>query len=306
MTESPRSEKIWMDGAFVGWEQANVHILTHTLHYGLGVFEGVRCYEGEKGSAVFRLEDHTARLFASAKIVGVKIPFTETEINEATLETIRVNGLKECYLRPLAFLGDQKRGLNCTGYDFRVAIAAWPWGAYLGEEALANGIDIKTSSFTRHHPNITMTKAKVCGAYINSIMAKHEAVTDGYDEALLLDPSGYVAEGSGENIFIVRDGKLKTPPLTSVLEGITRDTIITIAGEMGIDVVEQYFARDEVYIADEAFFTGTAAELTPIRSLDGRVIGSNGIGPVTKKLQTAYFDIIRGKSEAHSHWLAPV
>lgn len=304
MAESPRSEKIWLDGAFVDWDDANVHIMTHTLHYGLGVFEGVRCYAGDKGSAVFRLEDHTARLFNSAKIVGVKIPFTEAEINQATLETIRVNNLKECYLRPLAFMGEEHRGLNCTGESFRVAIAAWPWGAYLGEEALASGIDIKTSSFTRHHPNVTMTKAKVCGAYINSIMAKHEAAGDGYDEALMLDPSGYVAEGSGENIFIVRGGKLKTPPLTSILEGITRDSIITIAGEMGIEVVEQYFSRDEVYIADEAFFTGTAAELTPIRSLDKRVIGNNGIGPVTKRLQTAFFDIIRGKSDAHENWLS--
>ncbi len=304
MSGAPRSEKIWMDGDFVEWDQANVHVLTHTLHYGMGVFEGERCYETEHGSAIFRLREHTSRLFASAKIIDIEVPFTENEINAATLETVRRNNLKECYIRPVVFLGDDRRGLNCIGVKVHVAIAVWPWGAYLGEEALAKGIKVKTSSFTRHHPNIFMTKAKVCGAYVNSIMAKHEAVKAGYDEALLLDPTGYVAEGSGENIFIVRNGLLKTPPLTSVLEGITRDSIISIAQDRGLEVQERFFARDEVYIADEAFFTGTAAELTPINSLDGRIIGSGSIGPTTKTLQTAYFDAIRGKDRTYLDWLS--
>lgn len=304
MSKAPESEKIWLDGKLVNWADANVHVLTHTLHYGYGVFEGVRCYEAVGGSAIFRLEDHTRRLFNSAKILDIKIPHTEKEINTACKETVRANGLKSCYLRPIVFLGDNKRGLNCIGADVRVAVAAWPWGAYLGEEALANGINVKVSSFMRHHENIFMTKAKTCGAYVNSIMAKIEAIKGGFDEAIMLDPSGHVAEGSGENIFIARGGKLKTPPLTSVLEGITRDSIITIARAMGIEVVEQYFARDELYISDEAFFTGTAAELTPIRSVDGRVIGSGSIGPVTKRLQTAYFDIIKGRDEKRLSWLS--
>ena len=306
MSAEPRSEKIWMDGELIDWDQANVHVLSHTLHYGLGVFEGVRCYNTAKGPAVFRLKDHTQRLFESAKIVGVEIPFTQAQINEALKETIRVNNLKECYIRPLVFLGDNRRGLNCTGVNVRVAIAVWPWGAYLGEEALAKGINVKVSSFTRHHENIFMTKAKVCGAYVNSIMAKLEAVNSGYDEALLLDPSGHVAEGSGENIFIVRRGRLKTPPLTSVLEGITRDSIIKIAKDNDIEVEEQYFSRDEVYTAEEAFFTGTAAELTPIRSLDDRVLGDNGIGPITKKLQEIFFDSLYGRSDKYENWLSYV
>lgn len=304
MSKAPESEKIWLDGKLVNWADANVHVLTHTLHYGYGVFEGVRCYEAVGGSAIFRLEDHTKRLFNSAKILDIEIPYTQKDINAACKETVRANGLKSCYLRPIAFLGDNKRGLNCIGASVRVAVAAWPWGAYLGEEALANGINVKVSSFMRHHENISMTKSKTCGSYVNSIMAKIEAVKGGFDEAIMLDPSGHVAEGSGENIFIVRGGKLKTPPLTSVLEGITRDSIITIAHEMGIEVVEQYFARDELYIADEAFFTGTAAELTPIRSVDGRVVGSGSIGQVTKQLQTAYFDIIKGKNEKYVSWLS--
>lgn len=303
MSDIPRSEKIWMDGALVDWDKANVHVLTHTLHYGLGVFEGIRCYNTDRGPAVFRLKEHTDRLFDSAKILGFEIPFTPDQINGAIRETIRVNKLDECYIRPLAFLGDNRRGLNATGADVRVAIAVWPWGAYLGEEALSKGIRIKMSSFTRHHQNVFMTKAKVCGAYVNSIMAKLEAVKAGYDEALLLDPAGHVAEGSGENIFIVRKGKLKTPPLSSILEGITRDSVIQLAGDMGLEVTEQYFSRDEIYTADEAFFTGTAAELTPIRSLDDRIIGGNGIGPVTKKLQSAYFEIIRGKNPNYFKWL---
>lgn len=303
MSDAPRSEKIWMDGQLVDWDKANVHVLTHTLHYGLGVFEGIRCYKTGKGSAIYRLEDHIKRLFNSAKIVGIEIPFSQDQINDAVKETIRANKMEECYVRPLVFLGDNKRGLNCIGAEVRAAIAVWPWGAYLGEEALAKGIRVKVSSFTRHHENIFMTKAKVCGAYVNSIMAKVEAVNLGYDEALLLDPSGHVAEGSGENIFMVRNGKLKTPPLTSILEGITRDSVLKIAADMGIEIEERHFSRDEVYTADEAFFTGTAAELTPIRSLDDRIIGNDGIGPVTKKLQTALFEIIRGKNSNYSHWL---
>ncbi|MGK7344262.1 MAG: branched-chain amino acid transaminase [Candidatus Nitrospinota bacterium M3_3B_026] len=306
MSDGPRSEKIWMDGAFVDWDKANVHVLTHTLHYGLGVFEGIRCYRTSRGPAVFRLEDHTRRLFNSAKILGLDIPFTEETINGAVKETIRVNGLEECYIRPLVFLGDEKRGLNCVGCSVRVAIAVWPWGAYLGDEALEKGIEVKTSSFARHHPNVFMTKSKVCGAYVNSIMAKLEAVKAGYDEALLLDPYGYVAEGSGENIFIVRDGKLKTPPLPSILEGITRDSVITIARDMGLRVEEIAMSRDEVYIADEAFFTGTAAELTPIRSVDGRTIGKDGLGPVTRRLQDVFFDVLKGKNGDYPQWLSRV
>ncbi|VAX17109.1 Branched-chain amino acid aminotransferase [hydrothermal vent metagenome] len=306
MSDAPRSDKIWMDGEFVDWDKANVHVLTHTLHYGLGVFEGVRCYKTAKGSAIFRLEDHTSRLFDSAKIIGIDIPFTEADVNEATRETVRINNLEECYIRTLVFLGDDKRGLNCLGSRVRLAIAVWPWGAYLGEEALSKGINVKTSSFARHHPNVMMTKAKVCGAYVNSILAKTEALKAGYDEAMLLDPYGYVAEGSGENIFIVRNGKIKTPPLPSILEGITRDVVITIAKDMNIEVVEVPLSRDEVYIADEAFFTGTAAEITPIRSLDGRTIGNNGIGEVTKKIQSTYFDILRGENDDYAKWLSPV
>ncbi len=303
MTSAPRSEFIWMDGQLVPWNDANVHIMTHTLHYGLGVFEGVRVYETDDGPAVFRLAEHTKRLFASARIVGITIPFTEEAVNKAILETIRVNKLTQGYIRPLVYLGDEVRGLNCKGISVHLAIAVWSWGAYLGEEALEKGIDIKTSSFTRHHPNVFMTKAKVCGAYVNSIMAKIEAVDDGYDEALMLDPNGFVAEGSGENLFIVRNGRLKTPPLTSTLEGITRDSIMVVAREMGLTVEEQYFSRDEVYLADEAFFTGTAAEMTPINSLDKRQIGAGGIGPISKRIQGLFFDILRGKSAAHRHWL---
>lgn len=293
-----------MDGELVDWDKANVHILTHTLHYGSGVFEGLRCYKTQKGSAIFRLEDHTKRLFNSAKILGMEIPFTQDEINEATKETIRINKLDECYVRTLVFLGDESRGLNSLSCSVRVAIAVWPWGAYLGDEALTKGINVKVSSFNRHHPNVFMTKAKVCGAYVNSIMAKSEAIKAGYDEAILLDPYGYVAEGSGENVFIVRDGKIKTPPLPSILEGLTRDSVIKIANGMGIEVIETNLSRDELYIADEAFFTGTAAELTPIRAVDGRVVGNNGIGPITKKLQTAYFEALRGKSHTSEGWLS--
>ncbi len=304
MSSAPRSDKIWMDGELIDWDKANVHVLTHTLHYGVGVFEGIRCYKTKKGSAIFRLEDHTKRLFDSAKITGIEIPFTMDQINEATKNTISVNKLEECYVRTIVFLGDESRGLNALNCNVRVSIAAWPWGAYLGDEALSKGINVKVSSFNRHHPNVFMTKSKTCGAYVNSIMAKTEALKAGYDEAILLDPYGYVAEGSGENIFIVRNGKIKTPPLPSILEGITRDSVIRIAHDMGIEVTETNLSRDELYIADEAFFTGTAAELTPIRAVDGRIIGNNGIGPITKKLQTAYFEAFRGETDVYSEWLS--
>lgn len=294
---------IWMDGRIVPWKNANVHVMTHTLHYGLGVFEGIRCYSTRQGSAVFRLKEHTSRLFKSAHILGMDIPYAEEEINEAILETIRRNKLKECYIRPLVYLGSDKLGLNHIGASCHVAIAVWTWGAYLGEEGLKNGIRVKISSFSRHHINVTMTKAKACGAYINSILAKSEAIKNGYDEAILLDVNGNVAEGSGENIFIVRNGVLKTPPLTAVLEGITRDTVLQIAKKEGMSVKEEHFARDELYIADEAFFTGTAAEITPIREVDNRKIGNGKRGPVAKKIQDAFFGAVQGKNELFKSWL---
>lgn len=297
MGGAPKSEKIWLNGKLIDWDAARVHLMTHTLHYGLGVFEGVRCYRTDRGGAIFRARDHSARLIDSAKIVGLKLDYSAEQIDQAMIETIKVNDLTECYIRPLVYLGDETRGLNIKGASTHMAIAVWPWGAYLGEEALESGINIATSSFTRHHPNIYMTKAKVCGAYVNSILAKREALENGFDEALLLDPSGYVAEGSGENIFIARDGKLLTPPPTSILDGITRASVIEIARSIGIETKEAFFGRDEVYRAEEAFFTGTAAELTPIRSLDRRVIGSGRRGPITTKLQKIYFDLLRGKGQ---------
>lgn len=295
--------KIWMDGKMVDWADAKVHIMTHSLHYGMAPFEGIRCYKGEKGSAVFRLKEHVDRLFDSCHICQLEVPFTREEISEAILETVRVNKLEECYIRPLVYIGEGAMGLLNRGNPIRVAISAWTWGAYLGEEGLAKGIKVKVSSFTRHHVNISMTRGKVSGYYVNSQLAKREAVTAGYDEALLLDPEGYVAEGSGENVFIVRHGALKTTPLTCVLEGITRDSIMQLAREQGIKVLEERFTRDELYIASEAFFTGTAAEITPIRELDDRKVGAGEPGPVTKQLQTAFFDIVRGKSSAHPEWL---
>jgi branched-chain amino acid aminotransferase len=300
-----KSELIWLDGAYVPWERAQVHVLTHTLHYGLGVFEGVRCYEtSDKRSAIFRLRDHTRRLFASAKILGMTIPFEEGAIDEACLETVRRNRLRACYIRPLVFLGEGEMGLHATSNPVRVAIAVWPWGSYLGDAGIRNGIRVKTSSFQRFHVNTLMTKAKAVGHYVNSILANQEARRSGYDEALLLDTDGFVAEASGENLFIVRDGIVKTPPLTSVLPGITRATLITLLRERGHTVVEERFTRDEVYIADEAFFTGTAAEVTPVRELDDRAIGSGKPGPVTAAMQQAYFALIRGEDAKHVDWLA--
>jgi len=302
-----KGEKIWLDGALVPWDAAQVHILTHTLHYGLGVFEGIRCYETHDGrSAVFRLREHTRRLFGSAHILGIDIPFAEDAINAACLETIRANRLKECYIRPLVFLGEGEMGLHATTNPVRVAIVVWPWGSYLGDEGIKNGIRVKTSSFQRFHVNTMMTKAKAVGHYVNSILANREVRRVGYDEALMLDTDGFVSEASGENLFIVREGVVKTPPLTSVLPGITRATLITLLREQGHTLIEERFTRDEVYLADEAFFTGTAAEVTPVRELDDRAIGSGRPGPVTKAMQEAYFSLIRGRSPAHGEWLAYV
>lgn len=295
---------IWMDGKFVEWGKANVHILTHTLHYGLGVFEGIRCYACVDGrSAIFRLREHTDRLFDSALIAEMEIPFSKDEINGAIAGTMKKSGLKDGYLRPIAYLGAGSMGLFPKNNPVRVAIAAWSWGAYLGEEGLKKGIRVKVSSYTRHHVNSSMTKAKLVGNYVNSILAKREVVTAGYDEAVLLDIDGYVAEGSGENIFMVKDGMLKTTPLTSVLKGITRDSVMRIARDNGIEVREERFTRDELYTADEAFFTGTAAEITPIREVDGRRIGQGRPGPVTKKIQAVFFDAVKGKVKDYEGWL---
>jgi len=301
-----KTEHIWLDGKFVPWGQAQVHVLTHTLHYGLGVFEGIRCYETDSGGAVFRLKEHVDRLFASAHIVGIEIPFTNAQVFGACVETVRKNGLKACYIRPLVFVGDGEMGLSAAGNPVRVAVAVWPWGSYLGDEGVRNGIRVKTSSFQRFHVNTLMSKAKVVGHYVNSILASAEVRKAGYNEALMLDPEGFVAECSGENVFIVRGNRVKTSPLTSVLEGITRDTVITLLRARGLEVSEERFTRDEVYIADEMFITGTAAEVTPVRELDDRRIGSGKPGPVTKVLQDEYAAAIRGRSPQYRHWLTPV
>jgi branched-chain amino acid aminotransferase len=298
------SEKIWLDGKLIPWKDAQIHVLTYSLHYGLAAFEGLRCYKGERGSAIFRLTEHVDRLFASAHIMLMTIPFGKKQIVDAIRETVRVNKLEECYIRPLVFIGDGDMGLYCPDNPIRVTIIAWPWGAYLGEEGLKSGIRAKISSFTRHHVNVSMTRAKVSGYYVNSILAKREVKAGGYDEAILLDPEGYVSEGTGENIFLVRNGILKTTPLTSILEGITRNSIMELARERGMPVVEERFTRDELYIADEVFMTGTAAELTPIREVDDRAIGTGRPGPVTKDLQTAFFNIVRGRDPQHAAWLS--
>jgi len=298
-----KSSKIWMDGKLVPWDDASVHVLTHTLHYGLGVFEGIRCYAASRGPAVFRLNEHVKRLLDSAHIFLIQVPYSHKEICEAITATVRENGLKECYIRPIVFLGYGSMGLYPKDNPVRLAIAAWPWGAYLGEEGLRNGIRVKTSSFVRPSVNSTMTMAKVCGYYVNSQLAKKEAIHCGYDEALLLDTEGYVSEGSGENIFIYRKGVLKTTPLTSILEGITRETVMAIAREEGVEVREERFTRDEIYVSEEVFLTGTAAEITPVREVDGRAIGAGRPGPVTLKLQSIFFDAVMGKSKAHESWL---
>lgn len=295
-----------MDGRLVDWDNARVHVLSHTLHYGLGVFEGIRCYRTKNGSAIFRLEEHIDRLFDSAHIFMMNIPFSKREIRTAIIDTIKANKLRECYIRPLVYLGHGAMGLYSKDNPVNVSVSVWPWGAYLGDEGLEKGIRIKVSSFIRHHVNVDMTKGKVCGYYVNSQLAKHEAKSCGYDEALLLDTEGYVSEGSGENIFIVRNNELKTTPLTSVLEGITRDSIMKIARDNKMTVREERFTRDELYIADEAFFTGTAAEVTPIREVDGRVIGDGKRGKVTKKLQSIFFDVVKGKNRKYSQWLTRI
>jgi len=306
MSMSDRDGLIWYDGKMVNWRDATTHVLTHTLHYGMGVFEGVRAYKTDKGTAIFRLKEHTDRLFRSAHILGMKMPFDKETISQAQKDAVRMNNLESGYIRPMAFYGSEAMGISAKSLSTHIIVAAWPWGAYLGAEALENGIRVKTSSFARHHVNITMCKAKANGNYMNSIMAHREAEQDGYQEALLLDVDGFVAEGSGENVFIVRNDKLYTPDLTSALEGITRDTIIHLADEIGLPVVEKRITRDEVYSADEAFFTGTAAEVTPIRELDNRTIGAGTRGPVTARLQAMYFDCVTGKTANHQDWLALV
>jgi branched-chain amino acid aminotransferase len=303
MSMADRDGLIWFDGEMVPWREAKVHVLTHTLHYSMGVFEGVRAYETRRGTAIFRLRDHTERLFNSAHILGMKMPFNEETISAAQLAAVRENRLKSAYIRPMCFYGAEGMGLRAEGLRVHCMIAAWEWGSYLGKENLEKGIRIKTSSFTRHHVNITMCKAKANGNYMNSMLALQEAARDGYDEALLLDTEGYVAEGSGENIFIVKDNVLYTPDLTSALDGITRRTIITLAGELGIEAREKRISRDAVYIADEAFLTGTAAEVTPIRELDNRTIGSGRRGPVTTRLQTMFFDLVLGRRDDENEWL---
>jgi len=304
MSMDDRDGVIWLDGELVPWRDAKVHVLTHTLHYGMGVFEGVRAYNTDsKGPAIFRLQEHTGRLFRSAKILGMSLPFDKATLNEAQRTVVRENKLDSGYLRPMCFYGSEGMGLRADNLQTHVVVAAWEWGSYLGAEGMEKGIRIKTSSFTRHHVNVTMCKAKSNGNYINSIMALQEAMADGYDEALLLDVDGFVAEGSGENFFMVRNGVIYTPELTSALEGITRETILILAAELGYEVREKRITRDEVYVADEAFFTGTAAEVTPIRELDRREIGNGGRGPVTEKLQTLYFDVVHGRHPDHQDWL---
>ena len=306
MSMADRDGFIWQDGQLVPWREATTHVLTHSLHYGMSVFEGVRAYKTDRGTAIFRLEDHTDRLFNSAHIFQMVMPFDRATINEAQKEVIRANDLDSGYLRPIAFYGSEKMGVSPKGAKVHVAIAAWPWGAYLGEEGMERGIRVKVSSYTRHHVNISMVRAKASGHYINSILANNEVTNEGYDEAMLLDPEGYVAEGAGENLFIVKKGKLYTPDLTSCLEGITRATVLQIAEELGLSVQEKRITRDEVYCCDEAFFTGTAAEVTPIRELDGRQIGIGHRGPVTEKIQQKYFDVVHGRSAQHDDWLAYV
>jgi len=306
MSMADRDGVIWYDGKLVPWREAQTHVLTHTLHYGMGVFEGVRAYKAAKGTAIFRLQAHTDRLFRSAHILGMKIPYEKDVINDATRQAVRENKLESAYIRPMCFYGSEGMGLRADNLKVHVIIAAWHWGAYLGEEGQKNGIRVRTASITRHHVNITMCKAKANGNYMNSMLALREALACGCDEALLLDPEGYVAEGSGENIFVVRDGVIYTPELTSALDGITRATVIQLAEELGLKVREKRITRDEVYVADEAFFTGTAAEVTPIRELDGRMIGSGTRGPITERLQSLYFDVVHGRSHQHTDWLAYV
>ncbi|MBC5763967.1 branched-chain amino acid transaminase [Ramlibacter albus] len=302
-----RDGKIWMDGELIDWRDAKVHVLTHTLHYGCGAFEGVRAYNTVNGTAIFRLQEHTDRLFNSAKILRMQLPFSKEQVNEAQKQVVKANKLESCYIRPLTWIGSQKLGVSPKGNTIHLMVAAWAWGAYLGEEGLKNGIRVKTSSYTRHHVNITMTQAKAVSNYSNSILANMEALDDGYDEALLLDASGFVSEGAGENIFVVKDGKIYTPDLSAgALNGITRNTVFHIAQDLGVEIIQKRITRDEIYIADEAFFTGTAAEVTPIRELDRVQIGIGRRGPVTEKIQSAFFDIVNGRNPKYAHWLAKV
>ena len=306
MSMADRDGFIWYDGKLVPWRDATTHVLTHSLHYGLAVFEGVRAYKTVEGTAIFRLAEHTQRLFNSGRIYLMEIPYEKEQLMAAQREVVRVNKLESCYLRPIAFYGSEKMGVSPKGAKVHVAIAGWPWGAYLGAEALEKGIRVKTSSFARHHINVTLARAKFSGTYANSILANQEATMDGYDEALLLDVDGFVAEGSGENLFVVKNGKLYEPELTSALVGITRDSVITLANEIGIEVRAKRMTRDDVYIADEAFFTGTAAEVTPIRELDNRPIGNGECGPITKKLQSLFFDVVNGRNPKYKSWLTPI
>ena len=306
MSMADRDGHIWYDGKLVPWRDATTHVLTHSLHYGLAVFEGLRAYNTARGTAIFRLKEHTERLFNSAHIYLMKIPYSRETLMDAQREVVRANKLKSCYIRPIAFYGSEKMGVSPKGVKTHVAIAAWPWGAYLGAEALEKGIRVKTSSFARHHVNVSMCRAKYSGTYANSILANLEATEHGYDEGLLLDVDGFVAEGSGENLFMVKNGSIYEPELTSALMGITRQSVITLAQEMGYSVEARRITRDDLYIADEAFFTGTAAEVTPIREVDGRTVGTGKIGPITEKIQKAFFDVVNGKNDKYRDWLAPV
>ena len=302
-----RDGKIWMDGELVDWRDAKIHVLSHTLHYGCGAFEGVRAYDTVNGTAIFRLQEHTERLFNSAKILRMKIPFTQEEVNEVQRTVVRENNLKSGYIRPLTWIGSQKLGVSPKGNRIHLMVAAWTWGAYLGEDGMKRGIRVKTSSYTRHHVNITMTQAKAVSNYTNSILANLEALDDGYDEALLLDASGFVSEGAGENLFIIKGGVIYTPDLSAgALNGITRNTVFHIAKDLGLEIVQKRITRDEVYIADEAFFTGTAAEVTPVRELDRIEIGIGSRGPITEKIQSAFFDIVNGRNPKYAHWLTAV
>ena len=306
MSMADRDGFIWYDGKLVPWRDATTHVLTHSLHYGLAVFEGVRAYKTERGTAIFRLQEHTKRLLNSGKIYMMNIPFSLEELMEAQCEVVRSNKLESGYLRPIAFYGSEKMGISTRGATVHVSVAAWPWGAYLGEDGIERGIRVKTSSYARHHVNVTMPRAKVASTYANSILANLEVTGQGYDEALLLDTQGFVAEGAGENLFVIKDGKIYEPEIASALTGITRDSVMTIAREFGLEVQSKRLTRDDIYIADEAFFTGTAAEVTPIRELDDRIIGNGARGPITQKIQARYFDVVNGRAPEYDHWLTYV
>ena len=301
-----RDGKIWMDGKLTDWRSATIHVLTHSLHYGMSVFEGVLAYKTDKGTVIFRLAEHTKRLLNSAKIFQMNVPYDMDTLMDAQKQVVRANGLESCYIRPIIWIGSEALGISARNNTIHTAIAAWTWGAYLGEDGIRRGIRVKISSFSRHHVNVSLVRAKASGYYINSILANQEATADGYDEAMLLDTEGFVSEGSGENVFIVKNGKLYTPDLASCLDGITRDSVITLAKDAGIEVIEKRITRDEVYCADEVFFSGTAAEITPIREVDNRQIGNGSRGPVTEKLQTLFFDVVSGKNLRYAHWLSPV